>query len=814
MIVSIIAAVLLAGVGVFDDAMMIIRSEDSNHNGVLESGEGHKDLLAYGFETNRRIEKVTVDGLFVRGFETQTMAFYEQKGTGAKPFFPGAATLTTAFRAFYADSSGGEKPDERRARIEPLGPGELRIEPLFRSAAICFGAGVDCDIAFEFRKRDEINGRGEEPWRRPETPPFFSSEYDNWRGMFFGLDEDVAYEVRVLSGSILLAHGSFRTLASDVPVARTIEIDPATTVLPLTLTESGTSEGWVRYTVKGGGSLVNTVDTSAAILCSGLHHVLIDGLRLVGGPVRRAIYLQNCEDVRVRGCDISGFGKSCRDFVDHAAFYYPEGTFINGVGTPSGNGTTTGVQIEKCRRCVVERCWIHDPVNHSVAWRYYHPAGPKGITVGNGNVQTIVRHNDIVGSDAHRWDDAIVSLGNFAVDGGFGRSAEAYGNYCSLPNDDGIELDGGQQCVACWGNRFDGGLVGISLQGCMVSPSYVFDNFVSDLGDYFGESGQTIKTSSYDYDGSHPYSAVLRNVLWGDAGSGFNIGKNTIDVIGNVFCGRQELRMSEPSYAARVVRDNRVGVPPDDSLLRPDLPVRPLSFRLDTMRFDVGRSRAAQTLRFVGGRGERFVIAKNAPFDWFSVEPSEGAAVDGLELTVRFDDTKMHDAPAYRGSFLVRTESGLSRPVSVYASAEWSQPLHCEKPGDVAVYARPEDAMVDADGYSVWSFTAPREGRYYFMAYAKADVRPEIELLIGEETPGRTLLQTCPDYPVWGMLSNKGVSQKESLMWGGRVYWRDLRKDETICVRLRPHVGTYDLQALVMTDNPVAFEPKIGRAEK
>lgn len=721
--------------------------------------------------------------------------------------------LTACALASVSVAAPAEEIDRvwRRKCIQPVNAGELRVESLFRSAGIFYGAGRLEGFAFEYRRK------GEADWRRPENPPYFDGEYDNWRGMFLNLAEDADYECRVTADGKTLAEGGFRTWASEVPVARTVWLDGSTR-FPLDIADKGSPKGWIRYASKPGVTLVNAQSLEYLIRVRGAAYVLIDDLRIVGGPVgARVIQVTDSSDVRIRNCEISGWGVKARDFVDNSQFYYPGGTFVRGKGDPKGCIWSAAVHLHSnCRRCVVERCWIHDPVGTSVAWRYWHPFGAVPICVGRWNFQSVVRFNDLVGSDAHRWDDAIISNGNFTPDGGFGRSSEVYGNFCFLPNDDCIELDGAQQCVACYRNRFEGGLVGISVQGNIVSPSFVFNNVVSGLGDYFGESGQTLKTSGFNWADNAPYTAVMRNLFWGDDGSGINVacgGQSRIDVIGNVFCGPQAIH-GENSSTNAIVRDNRIGVASDPKLLNRGCPYRPLSFTLDTVRLDLGRDRSPRQVRVIGGSGERFTVAKNDTFDWFDVEPKSGTVRDGLTFTITFDDAKMKDAPAYRGAFLVRTPNGLSRAVTLYSTAEWSQPLHCEREGDVAVYAKPEEAKTDAEGFSTWTFAAPRDGRYYLMAYAQADRRPDVWLAVNDEKPGHSLLQTCPDYPVWGILSNRGAYKASRMMWGARVTWYDLKAGETATVRLKRCKGEYDLRALVMTDNPVAFEPKIARTEK
>ena len=139
------------------------------------------------------------------------------------------------------------------------------------------------------------------------------------------------------------------------------------------------------------------------------------------------------------------------------------------------------IKIHKGSSCVVvERCYVHDPAGRTNSWRYSHPSGAEALVMYKPDHSTVVRYNDFVGGDdIHRFNDAIESLGNFDKDGGFHRDADINGNFMIFCNDDCMEMDGGQRNVRCFGNRFESSLVGVSIQGCMQSPSFLYDNVFS-----------------------------------------------------------------------------------------------------------------------------------------------------------------------------------------------------------------------------------------------------------------------------------------------------------------------------------------------
>ena len=55
-----------------------------------------------------------------------------------------------------------------------------------------------------------------------------------------------------------------------------------------------------------------------------------------------------------------------------------------------------------------------------VAHDRQRPAGPQAVGIDKPR-STVLRYNDFIGSDQHRWNDAIEGAGNYHVDGGFSR---------------------------------------------------------------------------------------------------------------------------------------------------------------------------------------------------------------------------------------------------------------------------------------------------------------------------------------------------------------------------------------------------------
>ena len=77
--------------------------------------------------------------------------------------------------------------------------------------------------------------------------------------------------------------------------------------------------------------------------------------------------------------------------------------------------------------------------------------------------------------------------------GGFVRDSAIYGNYLAFANDDLLEIDGGQRNVLVYNNEFTKGYAGISIAPNRLGPSYLFHNYIHDLGDERGKEWTAIK---------------------------------------------------------------------------------------------------------------------------------------------------------------------------------------------------------------------------------------------------------------------------------------------------------------------------------
>lgn len=633
-----------------------------------------------------------------------------------------------------------EKPtDQEQARIAEREAGRnpkldvssFTVVPLFRSCSVYFPSAKLDALTLRFR----VKG-GE--WQRALTPAYFAED-NMYRGSIVDLAENTPYEVELVDGGgKVLAGANFTTWQSEVPIARTVVLDESNFDGHLTITEAGSPDGWIRYTAREGFVLRND-RKSALIELRKAKYILLEGLTLRGG-LQNAITVERCENVRIVNCDIAGWGRIGRQRFDlDGKFYTDAGAAIN---------WDAGILLSKSIGTVVERCYIHDPVNTANSWYCSHPAGPQAVGVDKPR-STVLRYNDFVGSDVHRWNDAVEGAGNFDVDGGFNRDADIYGDFHCFANDDAIEIDGGQTNVRVFRNKFEGCLCGVSIQGCMSSPSYVFQNLLVNMGDECGVAGQTIKTSTYA-NGRSAVCFVFNNTCYGDS-SDLSLPNNLrIVALNNIFAGRSAIRgrrqspqstcdynllsteedlrdphgiQGKPDFVdaeaglfgttqtSRAVGSGTAidnfapgtggavdmgAIPFGSDLVLPERPI-PVYLNRYQMEFSPQEVKAGvQKAVAATVTGEGFVsgyrIAQNDAFDWFTVTPQQGVLKSGesVQFAVSVIPERMKTRKVYRGVFLVRLTNGYSRPVTVYARTDFVPPVKPESGGEFVAYVEGE----------------------------------------------------------------------------------------------------------------------------
>ena len=762
--------------------------------------------------------------------------------------YKGAVAVCIAALAISAVAEYRErKPEEKAKRIAliaPVADGELRIRPTFNSAGVCWGAAKAIDgFKVEYRKDPRYAKAGEGAWKEATAFEYFPETKD-YRGSIFYLDEDSLYELKLSAGGRTFATSSFRTWASNVPVARTVTLDPATFKAPMKVTEKGTKDGWIRYTVKGGATL-NVPNASPAFVVENAAYILFDDMTIRGCAESRNVFaLNGAKYVRIRNCDIAGWGrKGIPDYSERAGGKLRE---ANPRGKKAGiiNWDAAIVISRGCEGCVVERCWIHDPISTANSWFYSHPAGPQAVGASQPDHSTVIRYNDFIGSDQHRWNDAVESGGNFIENGGLNRDADVYGNFMIFCNDDCIELDGGQLNVRCFQNRFEQAVSGVSIQGCMVGPSYTFDNVFTGGGDSMGFAYPLIKTSGISLYGDEACAYITGNEFWNSVGGAnpsetINVQEPAIwyRLFNNRFEGNihfNGLERSPKSVETGTVKG--VAVNRDGPIA---LPYRPVPFTIDrgmidgiTFKKGVLSQKTVKLTVTTGGTGwsSPFKVAKNDVFDWFDVQPAQGVLKSGTktEFTVTFNPARLNDRHFYRGAFLVRTKEGFSRPVSVYVYTDFQCPFKPETGDAVAVYIdafKPQSGTIPAvadapdaqngkvvslaSGFGkknevTYAFDLPKDGRYFILARGRNDTGSTWTAQ-GRVDDGEWSKLTCTarKYMSWVPVSLPSYCGHDV-----RVSGFDLKAGRHTFTMRGTGLRPYMYEGIVVTDNPGLFDPR------
>lgn len=142
----------------------------------------------------------------------------------------------------------------------------------------------------------------------------------------------------------------------------------------------------------------------------------------------------------------------------------------------------------------------------------------------------------------------------------------------------------------------------------------------------------------------------------------------------------------------------------------------------------------------------RYRIAKNDAFDWLNVTPKTGVLVSDstMTFTVTLRPSKMTERSLYRGAFLIRLESGYSRPVMVYARTDvvpeikptsknvWVTYFEAEAPESKKAYDIVADSEASQDQclllrgptrkYPVeYRFSVPKTSQYFLLLRVKSD---------------------------------------------------------------------------------------------
>ena len=251
----------------------------------------------------------------------------------------------------------------------------------------------------------------------------------------------------------------------------------------------GSADGYAK--IIGDGPVIEAgSDVLAAVNIGNNSYVMLENLTIKGGQ-RYGIFAKKAHHIWIKGCNVSEYGREAVDIRNGKAYSSPTSN--------SPINYDSGIYLERSGIAVIEECEVHSPNLGANNWSVGHPKGANALQVWAYHDsdayrgEFIVRNNRLYGTPNHRFNDVIEGRMNTERRGGFVRNSAIYGNYIAYANDDLIEIDGGQQNVLVYNNELTQGYVGISIAPNLLGPSYLFHNYIHDLGDDRGKEWTAIK---------------------------------------------------------------------------------------------------------------------------------------------------------------------------------------------------------------------------------------------------------------------------------------------------------------------------------
>jgi len=251
----------------------------------------------------------------------------------------------------------------------------------------------------------------------------------------------------------------------------------------------GSADGYAK--IIGDGPVIEAgSEVLAAVNIGNNSYVMLENLTVKGGQ-RYGIFAKKAHHIWIKGCNVSEYGREAVDIRDGIAY--------SSTTSNSPINYDSGIYLERSGIAVIEECEVHSPNLGANNWAVGHPKGANALQVWAYHDsdayrgEFIVRNNRFYGSQDHRFNDVIEGRMNTERRGGFVKNSAIHGNYLAYANDDLIEIDGGQQNVLVYDNELIQGYTGISIAPNLLGPSYLFHNFIHNLGDDRGKEWTAIK---------------------------------------------------------------------------------------------------------------------------------------------------------------------------------------------------------------------------------------------------------------------------------------------------------------------------------
>jgi hypothetical protein len=380
---------------------------------------------------------------------------------------------------------------------------ELTLTPTFESCSVYLPYETALDCRISYKKTNEST------WHQAYTPIYDIGKKE-FRVSLVRLSENTDYQVKaeIYSGTNKVTEftGSFKTWNSNVPISKTEDISKYKKGNVYVIDKvTGTENGWIKITSSQvlQTDIENVNEDDIVVAVTNSQYVIFEGLTIKGGRRHGLVIYTTCNNMRIINCDISKWGRPVIGQTKGGQFLDKDGKEIN---------HDAGIYLHRTLNVLVERCYIHDSKSRTNAWSgtvelgnykgqkfsSSHPQGPNAIYLDQAKGGTVIRYNDLVGSQTHRYNDPVETSDNSYWDGGFNKDTDIYGNMIAFGQDDGIELDGGQCNIRTFNNRFEQTYCGISTAPNRQGPSYLFNNVVWNLGDSRTSTNVSVKNGGGD----------------------------------------------------------------------------------------------------------------------------------------------------------------------------------------------------------------------------------------------------------------------------------------------------------------------------
>ncbi len=364
--------------------------------------------------------------------------------------------------------------------------------PLINSIGlVIYGQDEESTAAVKFRAEDDTY------WRKA-LDLAWEPIYGSFAGSIVYLEANTTYHIEVTitdSYGDIVEHSFQTTTKPNTPpidpnkIYYLSEIYSGGQLDLEALSIEGSADGYAK--IIGDGPVIEAdSDVLSAVNIGNNSYVMLENLTVKGGQ-RYGIFAKKAHHIWIKGCNVSGYGREAVDIRNGIAY--------SSTTNNSPINYDSGIYLERSGIAVIEECEVHSPNLGANSWAVGHPKGANALQVWAYHDsdayrgEFIVRNNRFYGAPDHRFNDVIEGRKNFERRGGFVKNSAIYGNYLAYANDDLIEIDGGQQNVLVYDNEMEQGYAGISIAPNTFGPSYIFHNYIHNLGDETGKEWTAIK---------------------------------------------------------------------------------------------------------------------------------------------------------------------------------------------------------------------------------------------------------------------------------------------------------------------------------